>query len=258
MKILITGHRGFIGQNIVKALKNEHDLKFYEWGDALPNLRDIDICVHLGAISSTTASDVNQVMEQNYDFSKWLVEECWRFRVHFQYASSASIYGLRDKFREDSPADPRSAYAWSKYLFERYVEKNSKKWECPVQGFRYFNVYGPGEEHKDQSSPFHKFEKQALETGKIEVFEGSHEFFRDFVPVEKVIEVHRKFFGINQSGVWNVGTGKPRSILSIAEEIAKKTGAKIKYIPIPSNIALQYQKYTCADLTKLKNTIDYE
>ena len=259
MKILITGHNGFIGQNMVAALKDEHKLKFYNWGDELPNLRGVDICIHLGAITSTVENNVKQVMEQNYDFSKWLVEECWRFRVHFQYSSSASVYGLNQKFTEDSPVDPRSPYAWSKYLFERYVEKNASKWERPVQGFRYFNVYGPNEENKgNQSSPFYKFKKQADETGIIEIFEGSHDFYRDFVPVNKVVEVHRKFFGIEQSGVWNVGTGRARSILSIAEEVADQTGATIKYVPIPANIALQYQKYTCADLTKLKNTIPYD
>lgn len=259
MKILITGSRGFIGKNMVNALKDEHKLRFYEWGEDLPNLRDIDVCIHLGAISSTVEHDVEKVMERNYDFSKWLVEECWRFRVHFQYASSASVYGLGTKFSEDAPVDPKSPYAWSKYLFERYVTKHVKKWDMPVQGFRYFNVYGQGEDHKgDQSSPFHKFRKQAEEKGVIEVFEGSHDFYRDFVPVEKVVEVHRKFFGIKESGVWNVGTGKARSMLSVAEEIAAKTDATIKYIPMPANVAKQYQAYTCADLTKLKATIPYD
>lgn len=259
MKILITGHNGFIGQNMVAALKDEHKLKFYNWGDDLPTLRGIDVCIHLGAISSTVESNVEKIMEQNYDFSKWLFEECWRFRVHLQYASSASVYGLGKIFSENAPVDPRSPYAWSKYLFERYVEKNRYKLENPVQGFRYFNVYGPHENHKgDQSSPFQKFTKQAEETGVIEIFEGSHEFYRDFVPVNKVVEVHRKFFGVQETGVWNIGLGKARSILSIAEEVAEKTGATIKYIPIPANVAQQYQKYTCADLTKLKNTIPYD
>lgn len=259
MKILITGSKGFIGQNMVAALKGEHQLKFYDWGDSLPELNGIDVCIHLGAISSTAETNVERVMEQNYDFSKWLFEQCWRFRVHLQYASSASVYGLGTNFVENAPVDPRSPYAWSKYLFERYVEKNKYKLENPVQGFRYFNVYGPHENHKgDQSSPFYKFKKQAEENGVIEVFEGSHDFYRDFVPVSKLVEVHRKFFSVKETGVWNVGTGKARSLLSIAEEVAAKTGASIKYIPIPSTISQQYQKYTCADLTKLKSTIDYD
>lgn len=259
MKILITGSKGFIGQNMVAALKDEHKIKVYDWGDDLPILRGIDVCIHLGAITSTVESNVEKVLEQNYDFSKWLFEQCWRFRVHLQYASSASIYGLGKDFVETAPVDPRSPYAWSKYLFERYVDKNRYKLENPVQGFRYFNVYGPHEEHKgDQSSPFQKFTKQALETGIIEVFEGSHDFYRDFVPVNKVVEVHRKFFGVEETGIWNVGTGKARSMLSIAEEVAAKTGANIKYIPMPIEISRQYQSYTCANLNKLRNTISYD
>ena len=259
MKILITGSNGFIGQNMVAALKDEHELEFYNWGDNLPILRGVDVCIHLGAISSTVEADVEKVMEQNYDFSKWLFEECWRFRVHLQYASSASVYGLGKSFSENSPVDPRSPYAWSKYLFERYVEKNKYKLENFVQGFRYFNVYGPHEDHKgNQSSPFHKFDKQAKEKGVIEVFEGSHDFYRDFVPVQKIVEVHRKFFGVKETGVWNVGSGRPRSMLSVAEEVSAKTGASIKYIPMPADVARQYQSYTCADLTKLKNTIQYD
>lgn len=259
MKILITGHKGFIGKNMVAALEGEHTLSVYEWGDNLPDLKGVDVCIHLGAISSTVENDIERVMEQNYDFSKWLFEQCWRYGVRLQYASSASVYGLGTNFSETAPVDPRSPYAWSKYLFERYVEKHKYKLEYPVQGFRYFNVYGPGEDHKgDQSSPFHKFAKQARETGVIELFEGSHEFYRDFVPVNKVIEVHRKFFSVKETGVWNVGTGKARSLLSVAEEIAEKTGASIKYVAMPVNIAKQYQTYTCANLTKLKNTIIYD
>lgn len=259
MKILITGSNGFIGQNMINALKDEHKISTFNWGDDLPILRGIDVCIHLGAISSTVESNVEKIMDQNYDFSKWLAEECWRFGVHLQYASSASVYGLGSNFSEDAPVDPRSPYAWSKYLFERFVKKHSHRWEFPVQGFRYFNVYGPHEDHKgNQSSPFHKFDKQALETGIIEVFEGSHDFYRDFVPVKKIVEVHRKFFGVKESGVWNVGTGKARSMLSVAEEVAEKTGAEIRYIPMPVEVARQYQSYTCANITKLKNTIDYD
>jgi ADP-L-glycero-D-manno-heptose 6-epimerase len=259
MKILITGSEGFIGKNMVHALKNEHELKTYNWGENLPDLKGFDVCIHLGAISSTVETNIEKVLEQNYDFSKWLLEECWRFKVHFQYASSASVYGLGSDFKETAPVDPKNPYAWSKFLFERYVAKHQNKWECPVQGFRYFNVYGPHEDHKgNQSSPFHKFSVQARTTGVIELFEGSHDYYRDFVHVSRVIEVHRKFFGVKSSGVWNVGSGRPRSLLSVAEEISSKTGAMIKYIPMPNSVKNHYQSYTCANLNKLRNTIDYD
>jgi ADP-L-glycero-D-manno-heptose 6-epimerase len=258
MKILITGYKGFIGHNMVYALKDEHELFFFEWGDKFPDLEDIDICIHLGAISSTTETDIEKVLDQNYDFSRWLVNACDHWGVKFQYASSASVYGLSSNFSEGSPADPRSPYAWSKYLFDRYLNKMfmEQRFKIDIQGFRYFNVYGPHEDHKDQPSPHFKFEKQAKETGVIQLFENSDQYLRDFVPVKTVIDVHKAFFNINESGIWNLGTGVATSFESVARSIAEKYNARIEYIPMPENIALQYQKYTCADLTNLKQYYD--
>jgi ADP-L-glycero-D-manno-heptose 6-epimerase len=172
MKILITGYRGFIGQNMVNSLQ-DHDLRFFEWGESIPRVSGLDWVVHLGAISATTERDVEKVMRQNYDFSCWLLQECQLHGVNFQYSSSASVYGTNQEFSEDSPTNPQSPYAWSKYLFDRY-SKNYYS-ESIVQGFRYFNVHGPYEEHKgNQSSPHHKFEQQARNTGVIKLFENSY------------------------------------------------------------------------------------
>jgi ADP-L-glycero-D-manno-heptose 6-epimerase len=252
MKILVTGYRGFVGQNMVNALKDKHELSFYEWGDEPPALEGLDWVVHLGALTATTETDVDKVMRQNHDFSCVMLMACQVAGVNLQYASSASIYGQGTNFEEDAPAYPQSPYAWSKYLFDRHVKINRFE-KIIVQGFRYFNVYGPHEDHKgDQASPYFKFEKQARETGVIKLFEGSENFYRDFVPVETVINVHERFFDVKESGVWNIGTGKARSFLDVASEIADKYNAKIEYIPMPDSIAKQYQKYTCADLSKLK------
>jgi ADP-L-glycero-D-manno-heptose 6-epimerase len=121
----------------------------------------------------------------------------------------------------------------------------------PVQLFRYFNVYGPHEDHKgDQASPFHKFQKQA-EQGEIRLFEGSDEFKRDFVPVQTVIDVHKAFFKVPKSGIWNVGTGIARSFLSVAEEV----GGPIVAVPMPSDLKSTYQRYTQADLTELNKEL---
>lgn len=256
MKILITGYNGFIGQNMTKALKDKHELSFYEWGNEPPELEGLDWVIHLGALTSTTETDVDKVMRQNHDFSCVMLMACQLNGVNLQYASSASVYGQGLSFNEDGPASPQSPYAWSKYLFDRHVKINRFD-KIIVQGFRYFNVYGPHEDHKgDQASPYHKFEKQAKETGVIKLFEGSDKFYRDFVPVETVVDVHEKFFNVKESGVWNIGTGKPRSFLEVAEEIAKKHNARIEYIPMPDSIARQYQQYTCADLNKLRTTLD--
>jgi len=175
--------------------------------------------------------------------------------VNLQYASSASVYGLNTDFREDAPVDPRSPYAWSKYLFDRHVTLNKFE-NIVVQGFRYFNVYGPHEDHKgDQASPYHKFTQQAKNTGVIKLFENSENYLRDFVPVETICDVHQKFFNVKESGIWNVGTGRAASFESVAQMIAEQYGARIEYVPMPDHIKAQYQQYTCADITKLNKQI---
>lgn len=257
MKILVTGYRGFIGKNMVAALEMEHQLQFHEWGDPKPTINGLDLVIHLGANSSTVERDVDKIMKQNYDFSVWLLHECLLWKTPLQYSSSASIYGSSGNFIESGLVDPRSPYAWSKYLFDRYVSERIDNFKTPVQGFRYFNVYGPGEEHKmEQASPYHKFTVQAKTTGIIKLFEGSENYLRDFVHVDTVVDVHRKFFIIPDSGIWNVGTGIARSFYDIASEIAELYNAKIDYIPMPDHIKSQYQAFTKADLTKLQTDIN--
>jgi ADP-L-glycero-D-manno-heptose 6-epimerase len=256
MKILITGYRGFIGQNMVKFLEKDHELTLFEWGDVLPKISGHDWCIHLGAISSTTETNVEKIMRQNYDFSCLIVNECQRVNCNLQFASSASIYGGYTDFKETAPVNPLSPYAWSKYLFERYVTDYKHQWNICVQGFRYFNVYGNYEDHKGtQASPHYTFSKQAKETGVIKLFTGSENFKRDFVPVELVTDLHRQFFDVKQSGIWNIGTGIPTSFEHVARTIAKQYDATIEYIPMPDNIAKHYQKYTCADMTKLNTSL---
>ena len=146
----------------------------------------------MGAISSTTEKDTDKIIEQNYEFSKWLAKECNYRKINLQYASSASVYGLNTDFREDAPKDPRSGYAWSKYLFDRWVEKQN--FHIKIQGFRYFNVYGEHEEHKgNMMSPISKFSKQAIEEKKIMLFENSNLYKRDFVWVGDLCKIHVKF-----------------------------------------------------------------
>jgi nucleoside-diphosphate-sugar epimerase len=123
-----------------------------------------------------------------------------------------------------------------------------KRWPMPVQVFRYFNVYGPHEHHKDQPSPFSRFRLQAAATGRIEVYEGSDEIYRDFVPVERVVEVHKRFFDLDVSGVYNLGTGKAQSFMDVARTVALETNAEIVTVPMPEISG--YQRYTQADMTK--------
>lgn len=251
MRILLTGHRGFIGSHLLTALTQYHKVTTYEWGEPLPDVRNQDWVIHIGAISSTTETNVEKIMRQNYDFSCWLLDHCAEYAVNLQYASSASIYGLGQDFRESAPADPRTPYAWSKYLFERQARKPLYR-HITVQGFRYFNVYGTNEEHKGtQASPFTQFRLQAERHGKIKVFEGSENYRRDFVPVSKVADYHLQFLNIYKSGVFNIGTGRTQSFL----EVAQSFGVPIEEIPMPAEIRAGYQAYTCADMTKTNQTV---
>jgi ADP-L-glycero-D-manno-heptose 6-epimerase len=225
----------------------------------LPHTEGYDWCIHLGAISSTTYTDVNQILEQNFEFSVRLAQVCENFGTNLQYASSASVYGPTTHFTENGPLLPQSPYAWSKYLFDRFLNQYINEFEIKIQGFRYFNVYGEGEEHKgDQASPYSKFTKQAKEDGLITLFEGSDKYLRDFVCIDDICKLHEKMFDVDQSGVFNVGTSNPTSFETVAQTIAKKHTAGIHYIPMPDNIKSQYQEYTCADLTNLNSVVDMQ
>ena len=261
MRILVTGYKGFIGKNLSNYLLIQgHDVEGWEFVEnAVPDPSSYDWVIHLGAITSTTYTDVDKIIEQNFEYSMRLLQVCENYGTNFQYASSASVYGPTTHFTENGNLLPQSPYAWSKYLFDRFVLQHIDNFNVLVQGFRYFNVYGKGEENKgDQASPFSKFTKQALEKGKIDVFEDSTEYKRDFVCVEDVCKVHKKMLDIDTSGIYNVGTGKANSFEDVAQTIAKKYNAKINYIPIPENIKLQYQKYTCANIDKLNSLIDID
>ena len=252
MKILLTGYKGFIGSHMFRALEaHGHHVSVYDWGEILPSVMEQDWVIHMGAISSTTERNIEKVMQQNVDFTQQLYQACHTFGVNFQYASSASVYGLVSTFREDAELDPRTPYAWSKYLTERYIQRHPMGPRAQI--FRYFNVYGPeGEEHKgSQASPYAQFKRQAKETGRIQVFEGSDRFLRDFVPVSKIVDTHLKFLTVKESGIWNVGTGQPRSFMSVAEEF----GVPVTTVPMPDILRDSYQKYTCADMTRYNTTV---
>ena len=253
MRILITGYKGFIGQNMVKALA-DHELSLYEWGEPAYNLAGLDMVIHLGAISDTRCQDWPALKQQNVDFTTTLMERCQKHGIPLQIASSASVYGSENTtFKESDPVAPANMYAWSKALVEQYFHEMTPT--SPVQLFRYFNVYGPHEDHKgDQASPFHKFREQA-KTGVIRIFEGSANFKRDFVPVQTVIDVHKAFFNVPNSGIWNIGTGETLSFEDVAVLANGQFQAKIETIPLPSNL-IGYQRFTKADIGKLNNTLN--
>lgn len=256
MNILLTGHRGFIGQHMLRSLEARgHVVETYEWNDSnMPSIMEQDWVIHIGGISSTVERDIDKVLTQNYDFSRQIFNACKTYGVNLQYASSASVYGLGTDFVETAPADPRTPYAWSKYLFERYHLKHQGG--NIVQGFRYFNVYGPeGEEHKgNQASPYMQFKKQYQETGRIKIFENSESYLRDFIHISELVDIQLAFLNIAESGVFNLGTGKPRSFKDVALSICDES--KIDYIPMPEILKESYQKYTCADMSKTQSALN--
>lgn len=261
MKILVTGHNGFIGKNLAMHLTSKgHDVSGWDYEpNTIPNPEGYDWVIHLGAITSTTCTDVDQIMEQNFENSVRLIQACDMMGVNFQYASSASVYGSHQHFKENGPLLPQSPYAWSKYLFDRFVNQLKDEFQITVQGFRYFNVYGIGEEHKgDQASPYTKFREQAISNKKIKLFEGSENYKRDFVWVGDVCQVHELMLEKSERGIFNVGTGSPVSFDAVARSIAQRYSAELEYIPMPENLRSQYQTYTCANLEKLNSVIDMQ
>ena len=257
MNILITGYKGFIGKNLYKFLKQKKlRVAGYDYlsKKKFPNIKKYDWVIHLGAISSTTETNINKIMKQNYFFSKKLINECILQNVNLQYASSASVYDKKYGFKENSKCKPRSPYSLSKLLFDEYV--NELNYNIKVQGFRYFNVFGLNEgSKKNQASPVYKFINQAKKKNKINLFYNSNNYERDFVYVGDICQVHYKMLKVKKSGLFNIGRGKSLSFEQIAKEVAKKFKCEINYIKMPDNVRKHYQKFTRADISKLKKLI---
>tara|TARA_A200000159_G_scaffold47251_1_gene43576 strand:+ start:25265 stop:26107 length:843 start_codon:yes stop_codon:yes gene_type:complete len=259
-RVLITGAGGFIGGNLAAYLSNRgYDVTKFDtsFGDSgYPELINQDYVIHLGANSSTTETNVKKIVEQNFEYSKKLYEMCQLIDVKFQYASSASVYGLSRSFKESDFCKPVSPYAFSKYMFDCWLMNQ----DYPYQGFRYFNVYGLGEEKKgDQASPVSKFIKQAQQNAEIKVFDKSGRYKRDFVSIDDVCEIHYRMLESDASGIFNVGTGQTTSFKDVADIIKTHSNCIIKEIPMPQELKGQYQKFTKADNSKLLEIIgDYE
>ena len=258
MRILVTGHEGFIGRNMTTWLHQEEgwEVEGWEWDPKdFPDVREYDWVIHLGAVADMTDSDVEKILVQNLDFSQKLFEACNKEGVNLQYASSSSVYGNTKDFSEYAPCKPQTAYAWSKYLFDRWVF--NQPLNIYVQGFRYFNVYGKWMHLRGhRANAIHKWRQQARKEGKITVWETAEHVYRDWTWVGDVCRLHIDFIKtVNGSGIWNVGSGLPHSFLDVAEEIAEQEGVEVEFIPVPEQEKDRMRIRTCADLTKLKETV---
>lgn len=286
--IVVTGAAGFIGSNLVKALNDmgRNDIIAVDDltdGTKMFNLADceiadyldkdqfleqiiagefdgkIEVIFHQGACSSTTEWDGKFMMSNNYEYSKTLLQFCDRTKCQYIYASSASVYGGSEKFIEQRDLEkPLNVYAYSKFLFDQYVRQ--QKPNCQVAGLRYFNVYGPREQHKGgmASVAFH-FNNQLNANGICRLFEGVDGYengqqLRDFVYVEDVVKVNLWLWQNPEvSGIFNCGTGQAQSFNDVANAVIAHHGkGAVEYIPFPNKLKGAYQSYTQADLTKLR------
>lgn len=292
--IVVTGGAGFIGANVVQKLnefgeekilivdnlnasekwKNLVDLSFEDYinknkfieqiksGNFKNSVRAV---IHLGARSSTTETDVEFLMENNYEYSKELAKWAMANNIRFIYASSAATYGDGSQGFSDNHSiiphlRPLNAYAYSKHLFDLWAFK--KGILDKVVGLKYFNVYGPKEWHKgDMRSMVLKAYEQIKNGGKISLFKSYHpdykdgEQLRDFIYVKDAVEM-TVFFLERQdlNGIYNVGTGIPRSWNDLAKAVfsALALEPKIEYIDMPEELRGKYQYFTKAEMDKLR------
>lgn len=305
MAMIVTGGAGFIGANLVKALntRGETDVVVVdnlERADKFANLADceiadyidkrdflelvasgrydakVDAVLHQGACSDTMQTDGRYMMDNNYRYSRVLLDWCQAHRVPFLYASSASVYGAGSVFRESREHErPLNVYGYSKFLFDQVVRRRlGAGATSPIAGFRYFNVYGPREAHKGRmaSVAFHFFNQYRAE-GRVRLFEGSAgygpgEQVRDFVSVEDVVKVNLHFLDRGLSGIFNAGTGRGETFNEVARAtvnaVREAAGERpltldqlrgqgvIEYVAFPAQLVGKYQSYTQADVGALR------
>ena len=291
MSIVITGGAGFIGSCIVRTLNdagfddlyvvddigqtekwkhlvNKRYLDYFHkdhFLDRLSELSDVEAVIHMGACSSTTETDFDYLYSNNFEYTKSLWRYCTESRVPFIYASSAATYGDGSWGFDDNmdigKLRPLNGYGYSKQLFDLWSRKQK---DTPPQyaGLKFFNVYGPNEDCKDDmASVIYKSFNQIGQSGKVRLFRshrpdyGDGGQLRDFIYVKDICSVISWLLDNKDvSGLFNVGTGKARSFADLAKATFRAMGVRedIEYIDMPEHLRGKYQYFTEAKMDKLR------
>lgn len=299
MTILVTGAAGFIGCNNVLALNRQgiNDVvavdnlakaekflnlakcrisDYFDKVDFIERVRKgtapvPEAIFHQGACSDTMQTDGRYMMQNNYRYTLELFEWAQELHIPFIYASSAATYGASTTFVESIENEgPLNVYGYSKYLFDQVLRARMHSLKAPVVGLRYFNVYGPHEQHKGRmaSVAFHQY-FQFKKEGRVKLFEGCQGYangaqMRDFVYVDDVVDVAMHFMTAGISGIFNCGTGRAQPFNDVALTVVNSLSGEnhtlkeavdaglIEYIAFPEALKGKYQSFTQADLTKLR------